>query len=1230
MTIALSLALTSSPITARVEAASASVTPALAKTPGNSNPLFTQKFGADPFAMVYNGRVYVYMTNDVLEYNTDGTIKDNGYGKINKITVVSSDDMINWTDHGEIPAAGPQGAAKWANNSWAPAAAHKTIDGKEKFFLYFADNGSGIGVLTADSPIGPFTDPIGKQLVSRSTPGASDVTWLFDPAVLVDDDGSGYLYFGGGIPTGKDADPGTARIAKLGADMISLDLAASGGTLVRMNPPWLFEDAGIHKYNGKYYYSYCTNFSSGHPADIPTGAIAYMVSDNPMGPFTFVKTILPNPATFFGVGGNNHHGIFEFNGQWYITYHAQTLAKAMAESGTVPQLGGQPHGYRNAHINKVSFDANGVIQNITGDYKGVPQIKNFDPYTRAEAETIGWNGGISTERITEPGGMVSSINLAVSNIDDGDWTAVSKVDFGAAGAGTFTANVASGTDGGNIELRLDSADGTLIGTLPVSNTGGENSWRTKTTSVSGAAGIHDLYMVYRGASTGNLFKVDYWQFGKKSAAHDLAAINASIDKHKLDIVSGTNKASMKVTAIYTDGTSEDVTAQATAIPAQSGIVSVSNGAVTGVGYGSTSITVSYGGKTDTLNMLVKDLNSELTVKKLTADNSSVSLWTGGTKNFSITAEYFDGRTEDVTNTATYSNPHPEIAEVSNGKITAKSNGITNVIVSFKGVLGNTVTTQLTITVTKLTELLENGGFEAGLAPWTFNDTATLSVSDQVYYSGSHSLYVTGRKTTGSGPKQSVDGKVKAGVTYKYSAKVRYDSGPATRQFNLTIRNEDPVNMSESDTSWWQYKDFGRATITKGVWGTIEGTVTVPADAKFSRPAIFVETSWVQSPSATNDLMDFYVDDVSFLDTTAPTSVLATSVTIAPQALNLKTGGTGTLTATVAPENATNKNLLWASSNHAVATVDQSGNVTAIGAGTTTITAATQDGSGKTAESQVTVTLPESVVLQGPSEAIKGAAFDLNYGLSGMTQNIYAQDVTFTYDPSQLEYVSVESTKPDEVVVLDKAQKQGEVRFIAATLGQNARLDGNLLKLHWKVKSDTPASASTISLSKVIIADEAGFEKELGGSSHTVQLSNVVIDKTALLVLIADAQNKHDEAAEGTGAGQYPAGSKTVLQAAIDQAKAVATNTAATQQQVEQALNELSSALQAFVDSVVRTQPGDVNGDGRYSVGDLAIVAAAYGKTSSDPDWSRYKNLDLNNDGKIDIEDLAIVAMKMLD
>ncbi|NHW35692.1 hypothetical protein GQF04_13925 [Paenibacillus aceris] len=67
-----------------------------------------------------------------------------------------------------------------------------------------------------------------------------------------------------------------------------------------------------------------------------------------------------------------------------------------------------------------------------------------------------------------------------------------------------------------------------------------------------------------------------------------------------------------------------------------------------------------------------------------------------------------------------------------------------------------------------------------------------------------------------------------------------------------------------------------------------------------------------------------------------------------------------------------------------------------------------------------------------------------------------------------------------------------------------------------------------------------------------------------------------------------------------------------------------------MDSVITIQPGDVNGDGRYSVGDLGIIAASYGKTSADPNWSSYKNADLNNDGKVDIEDLAALARKILE
>lgn len=314
----------------------------------DTNPIMTQRFGADPYAMVYGDRVYFYMTADAPEYDAAGEIQENTYGKIQSLNVVSTDDMVNFTDHGSIQAAGRSGAAKWADNSWAPAAAWKNIDGKDTFFLYFADNGGGIGVLTSDSPTGPFTDPLGEALVSRGTPNCADVLWLFDPAVLVDDDGRAYLYFGGGVPDGKTADPGTARVVELGEDMISLK-----GDPVRIDVPYLFEDSGIHKAGNQYYYTYCSNWQVDEAGTAKYGfhsaEIVSLVSDSPMGPFTFKERILENPGKYCGLYGNNHHCVFSFQDRWYITYHTRALEKAM----------GIGHGYRCTQIDEFTMAEDG-------------------------------------------------------------------------------------------------------------------------------------------------------------------------------------------------------------------------------------------------------------------------------------------------------------------------------------------------------------------------------------------------------------------------------------------------------------------------------------------------------------------------------------------------------------------------------------------------------------------------------------------------------------------------------------------------------------------------------------------------------------------------------------------------------------------------------------------------------------------------------------------------------
>ena len=68
----------------------------------HTNPLMTQSFGADPYAMVYGDRVYIYMTGDTFEYDGEGNIKENTYGQIRQIRVISTDDMVNFTDHGAV------------------------------------------------------------------------------------------------------------------------------------------------------------------------------------------------------------------------------------------------------------------------------------------------------------------------------------------------------------------------------------------------------------------------------------------------------------------------------------------------------------------------------------------------------------------------------------------------------------------------------------------------------------------------------------------------------------------------------------------------------------------------------------------------------------------------------------------------------------------------------------------------------------------------------------------------------------------------------------------------------------------------------------------------------------------------------------------------------------------------------------------------------------------------
>ena len=457
------------------------------KKDGENNPLITQRFGADPGWMVYDGRLYVYTTNDAFEYDSNGNMKENSYD-VGTINCMSSADLVNWTDHGAIPVAGRNGrtqggVAAWASCSWAPDACHKTINGKEKFFLYFANNGSGIGVLTADSPTGPWTDPIGKELISRSTPNCSNITWLFDPGVYYDEEtGKGYLAFGGGVPDGKSADPGTARIVELGADMTSIV-----GTPTTLNPPYLFEDSSLIKINGTWVYSFCHNWSVPAGQKFNSADIGYMTASNPLGPYTYQGPVFRNTgAQGLDRGGNNHHSIVEFKGKYYVLYHTRQLELRMGVNG------GSGFNYRSPSISEATVNGNSIT--CTGSHAGVSQLEALNPYETVQAETM----SNQSQGIT-----VNGLSDTTVTGTKGSWLKVSGANF-TQGAKTLTVKACS-KSGAVIKVCTGGPSGDVITYAEIK--AGTTPEEITVPVVNSVSGSKDICFLFSGDIT-----FDSWSF----------------------------------------------------------------------------------------------------------------------------------------------------------------------------------------------------------------------------------------------------------------------------------------------------------------------------------------------------------------------------------------------------------------------------------------------------------------------------------------------------------------------------------------------------------------------------------------------------------------------------------------------------------------------------------------------------------------------------------------------
>ncbi len=290
-----------------------------------NEPLVTHIYTADPSAHVFDGKIYVYPSHD-LEH--DGEDNDDGDEYQMEDYHVLSMDSIDapCVDNGD--ALNMRNVPWVSKQMWAPDCVRKG----DTYYLYFpARDKDGIfrlGVATSKSPVGPF----------KPEDNYIQGSFSIDPAVLVDDDGKSYVYFGGlwggqlekwqtgefvenPAPIPADAKALGPRVAMLNDDMISFAETPKEITILDENGEPLkagdedkryFEGPWMHKYNGKYYLSYSTG---------TTHYIVYAIGDSPEGPFTYKGRIL-EPV----IGWTTHHSIVEYEGKWYLFYHDSSLS----------------------------------------------------------------------------------------------------------------------------------------------------------------------------------------------------------------------------------------------------------------------------------------------------------------------------------------------------------------------------------------------------------------------------------------------------------------------------------------------------------------------------------------------------------------------------------------------------------------------------------------------------------------------------------------------------------------------------------------------------------------------------------------------------------------------------------------------------------------------------------------------------------------------------------------
>lgn len=380
-----------------------------------NNPISSQFYCADPTAVEYNGRLYLYGTNDHQQYEIAGADKDNTYEKIKSMLVFSTDDMTNWIYHGEINIGE---VAPWIMNSWAPTVvSREEEDGKTHFYMYFSNNGAGVGVITSTDPVGPWEDPLGKPLISTDTPGLTDCPNPFDPGAVIDENGVGWLSFGAGKASdGSDYMPGSNRIVRLGADMLSFD-----SEFAEIPAPYHFEASELNYINGTYVYTYNTDWSDhseqwDYDCPVPSGcSMVYMTTKTPLDPTSWEMKgeYFQNPGAVGFDYSNNHTHLHKFNGDYYIFYHTLELKQGMGITGS----------YRSLCADKINVDeATVTIEKTGGTKKGLNAVVPVSPFVENPAADLNNTADISYD-------LTNAAAPTVVADSDGAWYSVKGVQF---------------------------------------------------------------------------------------------------------------------------------------------------------------------------------------------------------------------------------------------------------------------------------------------------------------------------------------------------------------------------------------------------------------------------------------------------------------------------------------------------------------------------------------------------------------------------------------------------------------------------------------------------------------------------------------------------------------------------------------------------------------------------------------------------------------------------------